>query len=80
MLSKAEYDLAIADCNEGLRLDPEYAKGYVSRSAAYDDKGDAERALADVNHAIRAQCRPMDAVASTAKLIVCGHALHRLQC
>ena len=50
---KGEYDRAIADANEAIRLDPKNAIGYGIRGLAYDSKGDYDRAIADASEAIR---------------------------
>jgi tetratricopeptide (TPR) repeat protein len=50
---KREYDRAIADFGEALKLDPKYAAGYNNRGLAYSSKEDFERAIADFNEAIR---------------------------
>jgi tetratricopeptide (TPR) repeat protein len=48
-----EYDAAIADYNEAIRLVPKYAISYMLRGSAYYLKGDNDHALADYNEAIR---------------------------
>src|SRR6267154_2690128 len=50
---KGDYDRAIADCNEAIRLDPQYAPAYSNRGNAWSGKGDNDRAIADLNEAIR---------------------------
>jgi lipoprotein NlpI len=50
---KGELDRAIADFNEAVRLDPEFALAYNNRGLAYRDKGEFDRAIADFNEAIR---------------------------
>jgi len=50
---KGELDRAIADFNEAIRLDPEFALAYNNRGLAYRDKGEFDRAIADFNEAIR---------------------------
>jgi tetratricopeptide (TPR) repeat protein len=59
--NKRDYDRAIADFNETIRLDPKYAAAYSNRGNAYNDKGDHERAIPDLNEAIRLD--PKDAAA-----------------
>lgn len=49
---KGEYDQAIADDNEAIRLDPKDAYAYSNRGAAYENKGQHDQAIADYNHAI----------------------------
>jgi tetratricopeptide (TPR) repeat protein len=57
---KGDYDRAIADFTEAIRLDPNFALAYRSRGAAYHAKGDYDRAVADSTEAIR--LNPGDAV------------------
>ena len=47
-----QYDLAIADFNRALELDPDYAEAYCNRGITYDSKGEYERAIKDYNTAI----------------------------
>ena len=51
--AKGDYDRAIADYSESIRLIPGDARAYVSRGIAYRAKGDFDRAIADCNEAIR---------------------------
>ena len=44
---KGEYDKAIADCTEAIRLNPNYAAAYYIRGAAYEEIGDKAKAAAD---------------------------------
>jgi tetratricopeptide (TPR) repeat protein len=57
---KKELDIALADCNEAIRLDP--AKGYVygNRGIVWAAKKEYDKAIADYNEAIRLD--PMDAI------------------
>ena len=50
---KGEYDKAIADYTEAIRLDPKYAKAYNNRGIAYRHKGEFDKAIADYTEAIR---------------------------
>jgi lipoprotein NlpI len=50
---KHDYDRAIADYNETLRLDPEYAGVFIFRGDAYRAKQNYDRAMADYNEGIR---------------------------
>jgi len=53
-LNKGEYDEAIADFTEAIRLNPEFAEVYYNRGLTYGrDKGDFENAIADFTEAIR---------------------------
>ncbi len=47
-----DYDRAIADYDQAIRLDPQLAAAYYNRAAAYQDKGDMDRAIADYSEAI----------------------------
>ena len=50
---KKEYDKAIADYNEAIRLDPTYAAAYNNRGNAWTEKKEYDKAIADYNEAIR---------------------------
>jgi tetratricopeptide (TPR) repeat protein len=50
---KGEYDRAIADFDEAIRLDPNDAHSFRYRGIAYYDKADYDRAIADFDEAIR---------------------------
>jgi tetratricopeptide (TPR) repeat protein len=50
---KGDYERAIADASEAIRIDPQFGKAYRTRGAAYSAKGNKDRALADWNEAIR---------------------------
>lgn len=50
--NKTDYDRAIADYNQAIRLDPSFVQAYNGRCATYNNKGDSDRALADCNEAI----------------------------
>src|ERR1700756_5394255 len=50
---KGDPDLAIADYNEAIRLDPKIAEVYSNRCGALVNKGDNDRAIADCSEAIR---------------------------
>jgi tetratricopeptide (TPR) repeat protein len=50
---KGEFDKAIADYTEAIRLDPKYAAAFYNRGMAWDDKGDNDKAIADYTEAIR---------------------------
>jgi tetratricopeptide (TPR) repeat protein len=49
---KKNYDRAIADYSEALRLDPQFALAFYNRSCAYRDKGDNDHAMDDYVQAI----------------------------
>jgi tetratricopeptide (TPR) repeat protein len=48
-----DYDRAIADYSEAIRLNPNYALAYKNRGNAWHFKRDYDRAVADYNQAIR---------------------------
>ena len=48
-----QYQRAIEDWDEAIRLDPQYADAYYMRGEAYYDLGQYERAIQDYDEAIR---------------------------
>jgi tetratricopeptide (TPR) repeat protein len=48
-----DYEKAIADHNEAIRIDPAYAAGFMHRGNAYARHGDFDRAIADHSEAVR---------------------------
>ena len=48
-----DYDRAIADYSEAIRVDPQYAVAYSNRGLAYANKKDYDRAIKDLDGAIR---------------------------
>jgi tetratricopeptide (TPR) repeat protein len=53
LAGQGEYESAIADFTEAIRLDPNYTAAYYNRGNAYNNKGDNDRAIADYTQAIR---------------------------
>lgn len=53
MATAQDYDRAIADFGEALRIDPSYSPAYNDRGVAYRRKGDFDRAIQDYNEALR---------------------------
>ncbi|MDR1325554.1 MAG: tetratricopeptide repeat protein, partial [Treponema sp.] len=53
LASQGEYESAIVDYTQAIRLDPNYALAYYNRGVAYHNKGDYDRAIADYTQAIR---------------------------
>ena len=51
--TKGDYDRAIADYDQVIRLNPEAVRAYNNRGVAYNAKGDHHRAIADYDQAIR---------------------------
>jgi tetratricopeptide (TPR) repeat protein len=50
---RGNFDQAITDCDEAIRLEPDKAQAYGQRGQAWAAKGDIESALADYEAAIR---------------------------
>jgi len=53
LIAKGEYDRAIADNDQAIRLNPQFALAYNNRALAYERKGDYDRAITDYSKAIR---------------------------
>jgi tetratricopeptide (TPR) repeat protein len=51
--TKGDFERAIADYNEAVRLDPKSARAFTDRGSAYQTNGDLERAITDYDEAIR---------------------------
>ncbi len=52
-LKKGEFDKALADCDEAIRLNPKHAMAHTNRGATWHKKGRYDKALADLDEAIR---------------------------
>ena len=50
---KGDYDTAVADFTEAIRLDPKDALSYFCRGKCYENKGEYDKAIADFTEAIR---------------------------
>jgi tetratricopeptide (TPR) repeat protein len=50
---RKDYDKAISEYDEAIRLDPNFAEAYNRRGAAYDLKKDYDKAISDYTEAIR---------------------------
>jgi len=50
---KGEYDRAIQDYNQAIRINAKFSTAYNNRAIAYDTKGDYDRAIADYEQAIK---------------------------
>ena len=50
-LGKGEYDLAIADYNQAIRLKPDYALAFSNRGNAYKAKDECDHAIRDYDQA-----------------------------
>jgi tetratricopeptide (TPR) repeat protein len=51
-VGKGDYDLALRDYDQSIKLYPTFAKAFNNRGVAYEKKGDLDRALNDFNVAI----------------------------
>jgi len=51
--AEGEYDLAIGDYSELLRLDPQHSWAYYNRGESYWSKGDKDKAIADFDQVVR---------------------------
>jgi len=51
--SRGDYDMAIADFTEAIKLDPNMSAAYVLRGMAYADKKDYDRAIVEYNQALK---------------------------
>jgi tetratricopeptide (TPR) repeat protein len=50
---KGDYDRAIADYAQAIKLNAKFAAAFVNRGVAYDKKGDYDRAIQDYDQAIK---------------------------
>jgi lipoprotein NlpI len=51
--SKGDYDRAIQDYGEAIRLKPDFALAFYNRGNSYDSQGEYDRAIQDLDQAIR---------------------------
>ncbi len=66
---KRDYDRAITEYNEALRIDPKYAAAYHNRGFAWQNKGDYARAIADYIEVARIDPKNANAHNSAAWLL-----------
>jgi len=50
---KGEYEKAISDYDESIRLEPKDMRGYYNRGLVWHSKRDYEKAISDYNESIR---------------------------
>src|SRR6516165_7971774 len=65
---KGDYDRALADHDEALRIAPNYAGVYFDRAFTWKSKGDIDRAIADFGEAIRIDPKYTDAYFQRARI------------
>src|SRR6516162_9965070 len=51
--AKGEYDRAIQDYDQSIKLNPDYYRAFNNRGVAYQKKGEYQRAILDYDEAIR---------------------------
>src|ERR1700721_2940301 len=51
--AKAQYDRAIQDLDQAIKLDPDYAAAFCNRGSAYFGKAQYDRAIQDLDQAIK---------------------------
>jgi tetratricopeptide (TPR) repeat protein len=49
---RKDYDRAVADYSEAIKLDPQFASAYINRGLVYDLKGESDAAAGDFSRAI----------------------------
>jgi DNA-binding NarL/FixJ family response regulator len=67
-MALGEAERALADCAEALELEPGLAEAHRIRGTAYHQKGDPERALAELTEAIRRELPDTQVIALTSVL------------
>lgn len=65
-IRKRDRESAIADLDEAIELEPEYAEAYANRGRAYNDLEDYERAIEDLDRAIELNDAMSDAYGNRA--------------
>jgi tetratricopeptide (TPR) repeat protein len=58
---RRDYDRAISDYSEAIKLDPQYVNAFLNRGIAYDSKGDSDASVADFGRVI--ELKPDDPLA-----------------
>jgi tetratricopeptide (TPR) repeat protein len=65
---KGDYELAVQDYDQSIKLYPTFAKAFNNRGLAYEKKGDLDRALSDYTAAINISYDYANAFANRAKI------------
>ncbi|MCY4402482.1 MAG: tetratricopeptide repeat protein [Candidatus Poribacteria bacterium] len=71
--NKRQYDKAITDYNEAIKLKPDYAEAYSNRAKAYVNIVDFDKAIEDYTKVIELNPKAVDAYYSRGKLYVEGN-------
>jgi tetratricopeptide (TPR) repeat protein len=69
-LKEGDYDRAISELTEAIRLDPMLASAFLLRADAFCDKADLNRAIADYSEAIRLDSSCLAAYMGRAKAMI----------
>ena len=59
--NKGQYDRAIQDYDQAIKLNPNYVKAFNNRGLSYDNKGQHDRAIQDYDQAIKLNPNDADA-------------------
>src|SRR5262249_46460690 len=65
--AKGEYDRAIQDYDQSIKLDPNYARAFNNRGVAYQTKGEYDRAIDDFDESIKLNPQYASAFANRAQ-------------
>src|SRR5947209_14774436 len=65
--TKGEYDRAVQDCDESIKLNPNYARAFNNRGVAYQKKGAYDRAINDFDESIKLDANYVSAFANRAE-------------
>jgi tetratricopeptide (TPR) repeat protein len=65
--TKGEYDRAVQDYDQSIKLDPGYARAFNNRGVAYQKKGEYDRAISDFDEAIKLDPNYASALANRAE-------------
>jgi Tfp pilus assembly protein PilF len=65
---RGEYDRAIADCNEAIRVQPNGFQGYDLRGFLFEKKGETDKAIADYRRALSLEPRAAEATGGLSRL------------